>query len=373
VIARPRGAAAAFTAEFVLSCAAFFLIPLFIVPVLAGSLESEPDLTIYTYDTFAAQGGLGPEVLPLFEKKCACRVRAVAAGDAGQLLTRIQLDAERRDIRAQLVIGIDQQIWSRAKPWLEPWGKWVPRGYAAIPEKLRVENGFLPIDYGVMTLMADMKQFREMQVEPPRSLRDLINPAFKRNILLQDPRTSAPGLGFLLFAKAVLGKDSVEFWKSLRKQWLTLTPGWDGAYALFLKGEAPLVWSYTTSQAYHEEHGDSGDIKGRRYRALLFREGQPYQIEGAAIVRNSIRSERQRGIARAFLEFLISREVQARVPLKNWMLPVLSSVTIPESFKRLPEVKKLVQTPVDPVEIKEVLSEWGRVISTGQWSTGGTR
>ena len=63
----------------------------------AASSESKlPELVLYTYDSFLAQRGLGPEVLPLFEAQCGCRVRALSSGDGGQLLTRLQLDAERK-------------------------------------------------------------------------------------------------------------------------------------------------------------------------------------------------------------------------------------------------------------------------------------
>src|SRR5206468_2130798 len=115
-------------------------------------------------------------------------------------------------------------------------------------------------------------------------LTELSAPAWKRKLILEDPRTSTPGLDFVLYARAALGERAREFWRGLRGQWLTLAPGWDAAYGLFLKEEAPLVWSYTTSQAYHEEHGDAAG-ENRRYSAILFEEGQPIQVEGAALVK----------------------------------------------------------------------------------------
>src|SRR5688500_14945985 len=96
------------------------------LPALASA--DEPDLVVYTYDSFVAEGGLGPAILPLFEKRCGCKVNALGSGDGGQLLNRIQLDARGSGARAQLVIGLDQLGWERAKPWLEDWGAWRPRG-----------------------------------------------------------------------------------------------------------------------------------------------------------------------------------------------------------------------------------------------------
>jgi len=201
-------------------------------------------------------------------------------------------------------------------------------------------------------------------------------------VVLEDPRTSTPGLAFLLYADAVGGNG---FWGKFRTQWLTLAPGWDGAYALFLKKQAPLVWSYTTSQAYHEEqeleelktqpaHAPARDgvreagkeaPKSSRYRALVFKEGNPVQVEGAALVKGAFEgdSEPLRKIARDFLEFLLTPEVQSQIPLKNWMLPVIPGTKLPESFGRVPKPLKIVRTPTDAERIEKELLQWKKAIS----------
>ncbi|MGZ3689673.1 MAG: thiamine ABC transporter substrate-binding protein, partial [Bdellovibrionota bacterium] len=320
-----------------------------------------PDLVIYAYDSFVAKGGLGGEILPLFEKKCGCHVRALGSGDGGQLLTRLQLDAERKQPGAQIVLGLDQQTWPRAQPYLEEWGEWTPTGYDRLPRFLQIARGFLPIDYGYFSLIGDRKTFEEMKIpfpEKPIAFRGLSEPQFARKILLEDPRTSTPGLAFLLMTKALAGAEFGDYWKSFRRQWLTLTPGWDAAYGLFLKEQAPLVWSYTTSQAYHREHGD---LAGR-YAAILFEEGEPLQIEGAALIRGGTRGDQQRKLARGFLEFLLSSDVQAQIPLRNWMLPVKSSGPLPKSFRDLPVPTHRIPVASDPAEINRTLQEWSKAV-----------
>lgn len=340
----------------------FFLV-LFLTVLSSGSTLSraaeKPELVIYAYDSFLAQGGLGPEILPIFEKTCACRVRALPSGDGGQLLSRLKIDSERGKPTAQVVVGLDQHLWEQARGLIEPWDRWRPRGYEKIPRDLQVEEGFLPWDYGVFALMADRKLLREQKLDAPRSLHDLSRAALKRKFILEDPRTSTPGLAFVLFAHQAIGAAGVvEFWKSLRGQWLTLAPGWDSAYGLFLKGEAPLVWSYVTSQAYHREHGDSEG----RYEAVLFEEGQPIQIEGAALVKGAVGSPEKLKLARDFLEFLISRAVQERVPRKNWMYPVVQGTRLPPSFEALPKSRKLLRTPRQAEAVKTALAQWSRAV-----------
>ncbi len=86
---------------------------------------------------------------------------------------------------------------------------------------------------------------------------------------------------------------------------LTVTPDWDQAYALFTKGEAPMVLSYTTSPAYHmlEEKTD-------RYQAAKFSDGQYIEIEVAGMTRKGA----QNPLAKQFLSFMTGPRLPERHP-----------------------------------------------------------
>jgi len=330
----------------------------------AEARDDKTELVIYTYDAFLARGGLGSVIFPLFEKKYHCRVRALASGEGGQILARLQLDAQRGKRVAHLVLGIDQNLWERAKPWLEGWGEWEPKGYSQLLPESFVERGFLPLDYGIFAIMADQEFLNQLHLTAPNSLSDLMNPRWKRNLILEDPRTSTPGLAFLLLTKKIFGTQVWNFWSQLKGQWLTLTPGWNEAYGLFLKKEAPLVWSYITSQAYHDQ-AQQDPVAFRRYTAVLFQEGQPYQIEGAAWVKGALQTEQEKQLARHFLEFLISPEVQQAMIRTHWMLPVLRSIgstELPKSYQDLPKPTRLIRTELKGQQIEDLLSQWGRVV-----------
>jgi thiamine transport system substrate-binding protein len=325
---------------------------LLLLLALGSAQAAETPLRVSAYDTLLAKGGWLADVIPLFEKRCGCKVRASSVGDGGQLVGRLKLDASRGKSSTDVVVGLDQHVWERARPWTEGWGEWRPAGFGEIAEELRVGDGFLPFDYGAFALMADGAALKKAGLVAPSRLADLLDPKFKRNIILQDPRASTPGLAWVLYVERALGDGADEFWKKFRGQWLTLAAGWDAAYGLFLKGEAPLVWSYVTSQAYHREHGD----KEGRYRAVLFDEGQPIQVEGAALVKAKQRHPR----AREFLEFLISAEAQRLVPLRNWMLPARRDVPLPESFRTLPKPSKLIRIDAGATEVETLLERWNR-------------
>lgn len=339
-----------------------------LIALLTGTLgawaDAKPKLSLYVYDSFVAKGGLGPEIFPAFEKKCGCELKILPSGDGGQLLTRLQLDAERSKPGAQIALGLDEPTFDRARPWLEVSEKWQPKGMKELHPDLKRTPGFVPFDYGFFAFMADQQALSELKLSPPRKLTDLLAPAWKRNLILEDPRTSTPGLAFVLFANQVSGMPKNEFWSKMRTQWLTLAAGWDSAYGLFLRKEAPLVWSYTTSQAYHEEHGDSPS--SRRYEAVIFDEGQPMQVEGAALVKNSFSDgeagKQQLKLAHEFLEYLISPAVQDLIAKHQWMYPARKSTALPPSFLHLPKPKKVVHLKVKADEISAELSSWSRAV-----------
>ncbi|MGK5086078.1 thiamine ABC transporter substrate-binding protein [Bdellovibrionota bacterium FG-2] len=332
-------------------------------PVYAAPSE----LVIYAYDSFASPKGAGSQIIPLFEKQCACKVRLLASGDAAQLLTRLQLDEKRGKSDAHLVLGLDQQLFAQAKPYLEAMPKWTPQGYSDLIVETKVGEGFVPFDYGVFALMGDQTELTRLKLSPPQKLADLLKPEYRRNIILEDPRTSSPGLAFLLFTNEVLGAGFQSFWASFKSQWLTLTPGWDGAYGLFLRKEAPLVWSYSTSEAYHQEHGDSKGEQ-RRYRAFLFEEGQPIQVEGAAMIKRSLwvgssaANDALEKLAKAFLEFLLTPQSQTRIAHANWMLPVRQGVGLPGSYKGLPVPRRQFRIEKSAAETARILSLWQKEV-----------
>jgi thiamine transport system substrate-binding protein len=319
---------------------------------VSATPEKSAPLVVFAYDSFVSADGPGDELVSRFRAQSGCEVRLLASGDGGQALTRLELEAKQGHQTAHVVLGIDSTLWDRARPFAEDWGGWRPRSWNRLRPEVQVEAGFLPFDYGVFALIADRDQLAHLKLEAPKSLRELRDEKWKRKILLEDPRTSTPGLGFLLLTRQLYGDGFSTFWRAFRSQWLTLTSGWDAAYALFLKEEAPLVWSYTTSQAYHRENGDTAG----RYQALLFEEGNPLQIEGAFLVRG-----RPHPCAKPWLDFLLTPESQSLLAKRNWMLPVLP-VSLPRTFTELPAPRNPVRLPTHAEEIRATLWSWLRAV-----------
>jgi thiamine transport system substrate-binding protein len=332
-----------------------FIFILFLTQILISGQAQACELIIYTYDSIVSHGGLGSEIFPLFEKKSGCKVRVLASGDGVQALSRVELDSKRGKPGGQILLGIDQTLWARARAVQEPLSAGLKTAERLVLTKSVSEDAlagdFVPYDYGVLALMADEDH---LQGQAPTSLRDLVLPVWKKKIILEDPRMSTPGLQLVLFSHEVLQSEFGEFWKMLASQWLAMPEGWDEAYSLFLKEEAPLVWSYTTSQAYHEENGS------HRYRAILFSEGQPLQIESAMLIKNSFQNAEQRKLAEDFLNYLTSADVQSRIPKTNWMFPAREGTAVPDNFKTLPTAKSIFT--LKNVQSSAILKEWERAV-----------
>lgn len=357
-------------------------IAIFLAFLARSSRASE--LVVYTYDSLSAKDGLGPIVADAFKKETGSTVKFISVGDAGQLLSRVQLDAERKKPTAHLVLGLDQNLFPRLREFLEPLDPSREATFMKfIDREWWLADAFVPFDYGVLAFMADTKKLSVSDF--PKKWSDLTKRRFKKALLLQDPRTSSPGFGFVwgsAHAAAAEAGESfppvsttaefpatpkktkenfAEFWEDLKSQWLTLAPGWSAAYAMFLKGEAPLVWSYVTSEAYHRmmkgEAAESG-----RYRAVIFEDGHPVQLEGAAILKNAPGGARMKKLSIKFLEVLTSEEIQLRIPETQWMMPARLGMKLPPAFQALPEVKKRFPLNATREKLDEVLSDWSEAI-----------
>ena len=277
-----------------------------------------PALTVYTYASFVSDWGPGPLIEPAFEAHCGCDLKFVGVEDGAALLGRLKLEGSRSS--ADVILGLDTSLVAEAQQTglLEPHGLNLDTIDFALSWSDPV---FIPYDFGYFGFVYDSEKL----ANPPTSLRALVNQPQGPRIIIQDPRTSTPGLGLLLWVRKIFGDNDMSAWAALSPRIVTVTKGWSEAYGLFLKGEAPMVLSYTTSPAYHR-HVEQTD----QYRVAMFEEGHYQQIEVAARLAHSAQPE----LAKDFLQFLLSDEVQAILPTSNWMLPAVhTEQALPEAFR----------------------------------------
>jgi thiamine transport system substrate-binding protein len=331
----------------IIACAA--LLSIMLLAGVAGckkeKIEKNAELVIWTYDSFNSEWGPGPEVSKVFEEKTGIIITWVSHGDAGEIVSRIIQEGDKAD--ADIILGFDQNLAGRIleSGLLQAYR---PDGAEKIFKELVLDADFriTPFDYSYFAIVYDS----ESVPVPPASLEDLTSARFAQKLILIDPRTSSPGLGFFAWVKEVYGQGWRGYWRKLRPSILTVSDGWSSAYGLFTQGEAPLVLSYTTSPGYHLEYEET-----ERYQAAVFRDGHAMQIEAAGL----LKAAKNKDNAKLFLDFMISHDFQNIIPLTNWMYTVID-IPLPDSFRINPKSgKPLMPGPVTQAD----LNEWAALMA----------
>jgi thiamine transport system substrate-binding protein len=309
----------------------------------ASAVGSQKEtLTVYMHSTLTKDWS--DENHPVrrgFERQCKCKLELVDFDSDGTLLTRLYF--EGRKSKADIAFGLDQTFIEKAKKS----GLFAPHGVDLSDLDMPIswqEEYFIPFNYGYFSFIYDKNKIQN----PPTSLEELV---FKRNdlkIIIQDPRSASSGFGLITWMKEIFGDRAFEAWKSMFKNIVTVTKGWGESYSLFLKGEADLVLSYSTSPAYHMMME-----KKYNYRGTLFKEGHLTQVEVVGKLANAPHPQ----LAQMFLEFVLSKTFQYYIPRNTFMYPVINlGKDMPIEYMDIPKPKKYI--PVDSKKFQKYKNIW---------------
>jgi len=250
-----------------------------LIATSALAASEQEKLTIYTYSSFASEWGPGPKIEASFEKFCECDLEFIALDDGVTILNRLRLEGKSSE--ADILLGLDDSLMATAKK-----SNLLAKHNIDL-RRVNVEDGwkddtFVPFDYGYFAFIYNSEKLQN----PPKSMKELVEERDDLKIIYQDPRTSTPGLGFMLWLKSIYG---------------------------------------TTSPAYHII------AEGKQqYVSASFSEGHYRQVEAAAIVKNTKHKE----LATTFMNFMLSDAFQSEIATGNWMYPV-TNVLLPTEFEQL--------------------------------------
>lgn len=308
-------------------------------------------LTVVTHDSFYLSDGLVED----FEAATGYEITFVAPGDGGSLVNQLILTAEAP--LGDVVFGVDNTFAARA---VEA-GVFEPYASAAAADGFDDFDGRLTaIDFGDVCLNADLDWFAEEGLEVPQTFEDLLDEAYAGTVVVTNPATSSPGLALLVATVGAFGEDGwQDYWRELTDNGLHVVDGWSDAYYVDFSvndtGSYPLVLSYSSSpSAELREDGESS-----RTVALLdtcFR-----QVEYAGVIAGG---ENPAG-AQAFIDFLLSAEVQADIPGSMYMYPVDAAVELPQEWaEHAPVAESPHEVPADVIsENREAwIQEWTEIV-----------
>lgn len=330
----------------------------FILSLPLHTLGEQKELVVYTYDSFVSWGP-AKFIEKEFEKETGAEVRFVAPGDSRKMINRLKRELEKGKTTADIFLGIE----SNDVPLVKGEGIFMDLNLSALPNlrkvpqkiRLELEDKLVPYEYGYITLVYNKDMISEEDL--PKTFEDLTKDKYRNSLIVEDPRVSSPGYSFLLWTIDHFGEDWIQYWKDLQSSILTIPGGWSEAYTgLFKKGEAPMVVSFSTDTAYSKITG--GDFN----QGILLLNNEGYlNIYGMGIVRGTD----QPTLAHEFLDFVLSKKVQEKIPTSEWMFPANKEASLPIKFYQYAvRPPKAVSMPLEKIEENgsEWIEEWARAI-----------
>jgi len=203
----------------------------------------------------------------------------------------------------------------------------------------------IPYDTGYISLVYD-----GTTVDDPGTF-DALAGEYADDLIVQNAQQAATGRAFLLWTVHEYGPDGyLDYWQRMTDNGVKILGSWDAAYTAYSNGERPIVVSYSTDRVYaHREEG----VNMEKHR-IGFPNGQGYaNPEGMA----KFADAKNPKLADAFLEFMLSKEVQSKIPTLNVQFPATDWAEPGEEFR------KYAKEPDEPVtysydELKGNVEEW---------------
>lgn len=316
-----------------------------------AAVEAKPaSLTLVAYSAFAR-----PDALDAFTASTGIKVEIVDAGDTGAMVSKAVLTAGKPE--GDVLWGVDDPNVSRVLD-AKVFSDHPAADAAALDPAL---TGYLPaltpVDVGDVCLNIDKAWFADHGVTPPTGFDDLVAPAYKDLLVVENPSTSSPGLGFLLATIASKGTDGyLGYWKQLRANGVKVDDSWDTAYESSFTaggggGDRPIVVSYASSPP----------------ATIVFAEDpKPTEPTTASIDPTCYRLAEYAGVLAGgahpvasgqLLDFLVSKQFQEELPMTNFVYPARTDAVLPDLFATFAP-RPASPLRLDPADIAKHREEW---------------
>jgi thiamine transport system substrate-binding protein len=326
------------------------------------STDAPSDITMVVYDSFPTKDTTLNDALAEFTKSTGIGVELAVAGDAGTMVAKAKLTAGNPE--GDVMWGVDNTLLSEAVDG-KVFAPYRAADIAAIPAAFTslVGNGeATPVDFGDVCVNDDLGWFAQHGLAVPTSFEDLIKPAYKDLLVVQNPGSSSPGLAFLLGTIAHFGVDGWQgYWTALRANGVKVEDSWTTAYyddfsgAKGSTGDRPLVVSYGSSPPAEVLDADTPPATAPTgvVASTCFR-----QVEFAGVLRGTPHEAE----AHQLIDFLLSERFQQELPLNLYVYPVRQGVALPDAYT------KYAVVPADPLTVAPADIAANRATWQDQWT-----
>ncbi len=322
-----------------------------VLAAACGGASAPDEIVLLTHDSFAVSDG----VLEQWEAETGIDVKVLQGGDAGTMVSQAVLTKDSPI--ADVLYGIDNTFLSRALDagiFLE----YRAEGIEQVEPGLDVDDRVTPIDFGDVCLNYDKAALGDAGLAVPGSLRQLAEPQYAGQLVVENPATSSPGLAFLLATIAEFPEDSAypwqEFWADLRDNDVLVTPDWSAAYYSEFAGggvgNRPLVVSYASSPL----------------AGVIFADPPPQVAPTGVVLPGCFRQVEYAGIlagtdaepwAQSFIDWMLSRSFQEDLPLNMFVFPARTDANLPPEFVEHTQIPPSPAS-LDPSVIGDNRDQW---------------
>jgi thiamine transport system substrate-binding protein len=322
----------------------------------AGSAGAQPkikDVVLVTHDSW----NLPKKLVAQWEQQTGYHLVVRASGDAGKLTNKLVLT--QGDPDGDVSFGVDNTFASRALKA----GVFAPYTPSTVPAgagdyDLEGDGGqhLTPIDHADVCVNVDTSWFTAHHLAPPATLDDLTKPAYKNLFVTPGASTSSPGMAFLLATIAKYGDGWPEYWSKLMANGAAITEGWDQAYEVDFTqggghGKRPIVLSYDSDPAYTVQKDGSTTTAALLDTCFT-------DVEYAGVLTGAKNAPG----AQAFVDWLLTPAVQAKLPGSMYGFPVADGTPLPASWA------KYAKQPTAPLTISPAVIDANREKWLEQWS-----
>ncbi len=323
--------------------------------ILVSACRSKPigpeTLTVMTHDSFA----VSDQIVQEFENQHNVQVQFLEVGDTGTAVNKAALSKDNP--LADVFYGVDNTFLSRALD------EGIFEAYKSpvlddIDPSFQLDPSYhaLPVDFGDVCLNYQKSYFQDAGLEPPDTLDDLTQPAYRDLLTVENPATSSPGLAFLLTTVGFYGEDGyLDYWQALVENGVNIVNDWETAYySAFSQagGPDPIVVSYSSSPPFEvlfsEEQLNEAPTAAVTTPETCFR-----QIEFVGILKGT----EHRAQAEAWVDYMLSPTFQEDIPLNMYVFPVNRQAKLDVTFQKYLDIPE-VTADITPAMIAEGRDRW---------------
>lgn len=300
----------------------------------ADTSANSKEVTLVTHNDFA----LPKDLTKKFEKDTGLKLKIVQADSGAMLVNKLKMtkDAPIGDV----VFGIATNDMGKVakEGLLDDVDVTLPKGAAAFRDD--AAPNAIPVDRGDLCVNYDVGYFKDKGIPAPKTFDDLTKPQYK-DMFVTINASKVTGFGFLAATIAKYGEDGwQDYWKKLMANGAKIDPGWSEAYNQDFtqgegKGKYPIVVSYASSPAF------TVNKEGTASSTAAMLDTCYQQVEYAGVLKNA---KNPQG-AKKVIEWLTSPQVQAAIPDSMYMLPIDSTVKLPDEYKFVDIPKKSLLLP----------------------------